>query len=189
MKTTRTAMFLVASVALIGCVESDPVTTQDRVRATPVLPTSVPTVQRNDAISLVGTYSVPVPIALLPYASYDVAISVTPAKQPGDTFSISFPLPEGLFGFSEEATFTGTADSITGEVEVTGRWGAGTCRQGEIPSCDLAYYDFSLDETAVFDFWMTRDSASAINRVKVSQLFDADPLGVLAASAPTRVTL
>ena len=189
MNPKRCAVIALASVALVGCVDSAEPAAVERVEAMPTLPSIAHGAQLDSTVALVGTYSVPVPIDLVPFASYDVAIFVTPAKQPGDTFEISFALPEGLFGFTAEATFTGTAASITGDVAVSGKWGAGTCHQGAVPTCDLAYYNFHVDQAVVLEFWQLHDGASAINHVKVSQLFDADPLGVLAASAPARVTL
>ena len=126
-----------------------------------------------------GTYRVPVPDDLAPFASYeldDASVEIVDGQ-----LHVSFQLPEGLLGFSSSATFTGPV-SAAAEIAVSGAMGHGTCRFDGNVECALAYYAVQTDLAAVTAYWQARGDAFVDARVQVASLFDDDPLGVLRLS-------
>jgi hypothetical protein len=129
-----------------------------------------------------GTYRVPVPDDLAPFATYeldDASVEIVDG-----VLTVQFRLPEGLLGFTAPATFTGNVASSGGAVEVavSGYMGHGSCRFDGGVECALAYYAVETDLTAVTEYWRARGDAFIDARVQVASLFDDDPLGVLRLS-------
>lgn len=124
-----------------------------------------------------GTYRVPVPDDLAPFAVYpldDAALVLA-----GGTLSVSFTLPQGLLGYASTATFQGAAPDGATEVTVSSFQGHGTCRLDGGIECALSYYAVQADLAAVTAYWRARGDANVAARVQVASLFDDDPLGVL----------
>lgn len=128
-----------------------------------------------------GTYRVPVPDDLAPFAVYpldDAALVLA-----SGALSVSFTLPEGLVGYpaAATATFQGAAPDGATEITVTGYHGKGTCRLDGAIECALSYDAGALlsDPVAVAAYWRARGDANVAARVQVAELFDDDPLGVL----------
>jgi hypothetical protein len=138
-----------------------------------------------------GTYSVPVPaedLELVDAARYDVGAIAGHVVDTGATRSleVSFTLPAALLGADATIVLAGPLPSAealaAGElVAVSGFDGAGTCALAPTLACDISYYQASVDLVAVKNHWIDRGATSAqiSARLRVAQLFDADPLGVL----------
>jgi hypothetical protein len=122
-----------------------------------------------------GTYRVPVPDDLAPFATYEVEDANVEIVD--GTLSVSFLLPEGLLGYATPVTLSGPATA--GEVTVSSYQGHGTCRFDNGVECDLAYYAVDADLAAVTAYWRARNDAFVDARVQIASLFDDDPLGVL----------
>lgn len=127
-----------------------------------------------------GTYRVPVPDDLAPFAVYE--LDDASLVLAGGTLTVSFSLPEGLLGFTSTATFQGPAPDTAAEVTVSGLQGHGTCRLDGTIECALTYHAVQADLAAVTAYWRTRGDAFVDARVQVASLFDDDPLGVLRLS-------
>jgi len=129
-----------------------------------------------------GTYRVPVPDDLAPYATYTLSDATVDVS--GGLLQISFALPEGLLGFPSVATFTGSFGGSLGgtDVTVSGPQGTGTCHVDGTVECALTYYAVQADLEAVGAYWRARGDAFVDARVQVASLFDDDPLGVLRLS-------
>lgn len=143
-----------------------------------------------DAVWL-GTYSVPVPaedVELAAAARYDVGAIAGHVVDTGTTrtLEVSFTLPAGLLGADATIVMAGPMPSAealaAGElVAVSGFDGTGTCALAPTLACDISYYQAGVDLPAVEAHWAARGASPAqiAARVRVSRLFDADPLGVL----------
>jgi hypothetical protein len=127
-----------------------------------------------------GTYRVPVPDDLAPFAIYEVADATVDVS--GGVLQVSFVIPEGLLGFPAAASFAGAAQPGVGDVAVGGPQGHGTCRVDGTIECALQYYAVSADLEAVSAYWRARGDAFVDARIQVASLFDDDPLGVLRLS-------
>lgn len=125
-----------------------------------------------------GTYRVPVPDDLAPYAIYELRDATVDVS--GGLLQVSFVLPEGLLGFPSTMTFTGSLGGA--EVAVSGPAGFGTCRVDGTVECALQYYAVQADLAAVGAYWRARGDAFVDARIQVASLFDDDPLGVLRLS-------
>lgn len=125
-----------------------------------------------------GTFRVPVPDDLAPFATYEVDEAAFEIVD--GTLSVSFRLPEGLLGFAASATFTGPV--VGGEAAVSGPMGHGTCRVDSGVECALAYRADAADVAAVQAHWTARGDAFVDARVQVASLFADDPHGVLRLS-------
>lgn len=163
-----------ALLGVVGCVEGAPEAAApigDSVAAP-----SGGVVELTPGAAIVASYHVPVPLELMPFATYpldDVAVTRT-----DDRVAIAFTLPVGLLGFAVPITFTGTVGG-----EVTGSGGDGTCRDDGGLVCDLRYYDFGVDVDAVAAYWRQRNDGFVVDRLRVTALFEADPLGVVRFTA------
>ncbi len=129
-----------------------------------------------------GTYRVPVPDDLAPYATYTLTDATVDVS--GGVLQVSFVLPEGLLGFAPVMTFSGSfaGAPVGSEVAVSGPQITGTCRVDGTIECAVQYYAVSADLAAVGAYWRARGDAFVDARVQVASLFDDDPLGVLRLS-------
>lgn len=181
MSRARSFLSITAAMALTGCfvdapaddTADDPALRADGVRTG--LVTDEPSVVH-------GTYRVPVPDDLAPYAIYEVADATVDVDLGRGVLQVSFVLPEGLLGFPSVASFSGAAQPGVGDVAVSGPQGHGTCRVDGTIECALQYYAVAANLEAVTAYWTARGDAFVDARVQVASLFDDDPLGVLRLS-------
>lgn len=125
----------------------------------------------------VGAYAVPVEPELLPYAAFAVDITMT---RDGNAVALSFELPDTLTGYATELTASGLIDA-NGPSVVEGANVRGTCEVTPALRCELSYEALTVAPEAARNAWIARGvgGAELEARVRVSQIFRDDPLGIL----------
>lgn len=130
-----------------------------------------------------GTYSVPVPAQLVPYASYEVG-SIN-FCQSGDSVTLGYRLPELLLGKAEHVAFVGPWNASSETYELSGKDGTGSCaRSGTTWTCTEHFSGLTVDPAKVSDLLKGAPPAELQGRVQVTNHFGQDPIGVLVFSLP-----
>jgi hypothetical protein len=124
-----------------------------------------------------GTYFVPVPPELEPYASFE--LEAVRVEVRGDELGLDYDLPELLLGERRGLSFRGGA-TAAGEYRLEGDDGVATCR----PSagrwrCDEALNGIELDASKIDRLLELMPGAEARARRTVADRFSIDPIGVL----------
>jgi hypothetical protein len=124
-----------------------------------------------------GTYFVPVPPELEPYALFELESVRVEAR--GDELGLQYDLPELLLGEPRGLSFRGGA-TADGEYRLEGDDGVATCR----PSagrwrCDEALNGIELDASKIERLLEALPDAEARGRRGVADRFSVDPIGVL----------
>jgi hypothetical protein len=124
-----------------------------------------------------GTYSVPVPFELEPYASFELESVRVEVR--GDELGLHYDLPELLLGEPRGLSFRG-GSTAAGDYRLEGDHGVATCR----PSagrwrCDEALNGIELDAMKIDRLLEPMPDAEARARRGVADRFSIDPIGVL----------
>ncbi len=134
-----------------------------------------------------AVYSVPVPPALEPYASYpleDVSLCNQPAGGPPG-IELGYSLPALLVGKKQRVAFAGAYDAATDTYALSGDNGTATCHPtGAAWRCDEAFVGLVHDLEEVAKEAEDLDPAEAQARLEVAEIFRGDPIGILDFSLP-----
>jgi hypothetical protein len=124
-----------------------------------------------------GTYFVPVPAELEPYALFELESVRVEVR--GDELGLDYDLPELLLGERRGLSFRGSA-TAAGEYRLEGDDGVATCRQsaGRF-RCDEALNGVELDSSKIDRLLQPLSDAEARARRGVADRFSIDPIGVL----------
>jgi hypothetical protein len=126
-------------------------------------------------------YSVPVPEELEPWATYPV--EDLRFERNGEEIEIRYPFPRWLSGESETLVLTGSAASDAVEFDVIVRdIGAGVCqRSGRAFTCREQLPDLEIDRDKARERMLDANlgAAEIEQRLRVTDLFRVDPIGVL----------
>jgi hypothetical protein len=124
-----------------------------------------------------ASYSVPVPVDLEPYATFE--LDDLRFRQRGDEWTLDYSLPALLLGASQKLSFRGSIDA-SGAYVLSGDAGSLTCiAEADTLRCDEVLAAVELDreklERALAEFPATENQA----RWDVAERFADDPIGVL----------
>ena len=101
----------------------------------------------------------------------------------GAQFVLEYDLPEGLIGGELSLEFTGPR-LASGVYQLVGANGDADCtyEDGALV-CNETFTDLVIDHAAVTSYWSAQglEGAALLRRQEVSQLFEADPIGILRA--------
>lgn len=124
-----------------------------------------------------GTYFVPVPPELEPYALFELESVRVEARD--DELGLQYDLPELLLGESRGLSFRGGA-TADGEYRLEGDDGVATCRSSAGRwRCDEALNGIELDASKIERLLEPLPDAEARGRRGVADRFSVDPIGVL----------
>jgi hypothetical protein len=124
-----------------------------------------------------GTYFVPVPLELEPYALFE--LESVRVELRGDELGLQYDLPELLLGEPRGLSFRGVAGE-GGEYRLEGDDGVATCRPNAGRwKCDEVLNGIELDASKIDRLLASLSDAEARARRDVADRFTVDPIGVL----------
>ncbi|HTV25320.1 MAG TPA: hypothetical protein VMG12_41785 [Polyangiaceae bacterium] len=184
------AAMLLAAVGQLACGASDAVADRGDEAGTEVDPgagsqspqTPAPSEPSTDeppaAGDYPGTYFVPVPLELEPYALFD--LESVRVELRGDELGIQYDLPELLLGEQRRIAFRGSA-TAAGEYRLEGDDGVATCRSTRAGrwTCDEVLSSIQFDANKLDRLLASMPDTEARARRRVSDRFTIDPIGVL----------
>jgi hypothetical protein len=131
-----------------------------------------------------GTYFVPVPRELEPYALFE--LDAVRVEVRGAELGLAYDLPELLLGEPRGLSFRGGATS-PGDYRLEGDDGVARCRQsaGGL-RCDEVFSGVELDATKIDRLLESMSDAEARARRSVADRFSIDPIGVLVVELSPR---
>ena len=131
-----------------------------------------------------GTYFVPVPPELEPYALF--SLESVRLELRGDELELQYDLPELLLGEARQISFRGGA-AASGEYQLEGDEGVARCRRsaGRL-RCDEVLGGVDIDTRKIDRLLATMPRAEASARRSVADRFTIDPIGVLEVGLDAR---
>lgn len=126
-----------------------------------------------------GTYFVPVPVELEPYARFEIDSLRLDAA--GGELVLRYDLPELLLGEVRGVSFRGNATAAPdGAYVLSGADGTATCRADAGGwSCDEVLDGIEVDADKVNRLLEAMSDVEAVGRRSVAEQFSIDPIGVL----------
>jgi hypothetical protein len=191
-----TATSLLLALGLLGCSgESSPAAVaeesapcaSDARACTSSEPSVTPSASNPPAATSVGetqpattnggaTYTVPVPDALAPFATFD--LDEVRLDEKGGELELSYDLPALLVGEERRIALRGVAQS--GVYELSGDVGRASCREQDgMWRCDEALMNLVIDTDKLEQELERFPEAEAAPRRDVAERFAVDPIGVL----------
>jgi hypothetical protein len=132
-----------------------------------------------------GTYVVPVPEVLAPFATFPIAR--VRLEEKGSEWELSYDLPALLVGEERRIALRGSvvgSPAEAGVYELRGDAGRATCRElGGMWSCEEALTNLTIDGDKLDDELARVPDAEAAPRREVAERFAVDPIGVLTFAA------
>ena len=130
-----------------------------------------------------GTYSVPVPAELAPYASYSIT-DITFCETAG-VATLAYKLPALLVGAEQRVAFQGTWSAASSSFELSSKDGNASCsRSGTLYTCTEHFTNLEIDSDKLTKELALLPAADAANKAEVAAVFGQDPIGILTFTGP-----
>ena len=124
-----------------------------------------------------ASYSVPVPVDLEPYATFE--LSDLRFRERGDEWTLDYSLPELLLGAAQKLSFRGSVDA-SGAYVLSGDAGSLTCiAEADTLHCDEVLAAVELDRDKLERALAGLPAEESQFRWDVAERFADDPIGVL----------
>jgi hypothetical protein len=169
-----------AEASVAEAAASNPATPAARVSPAPAQSDVAP----SPAGTYRGTYFVPVPRELEPYALFE--LDAVRVEVRDDELGLDYDLPELLLGEPRGLSFRGGA-TAPGEYRLEGDDGVARCQQnaGRL-RCDEVFRGVELDPAKIDRLLEPMSDAEARARRSVADRFSIDPIGVLVVELSPR---